>query len=549
MTQRTEHIEKLEKNSVDVLILGGGINGAAAAAALTAKGVRVALIDRSDFAACASSNSSNLAWGGIKYLESGEFLLVNKLCRSRNRLLRYYPSSVQEIRFFTTMRKGFRLPACLVYLGAVFYWLIGAFRTRPPRYLSRKTIRREEPIIAMETVAGGLEYSDAYLPDNDARFVFRFIRAAMGHGGIVANYVEALDSTFADGGWSTQVRDVIGGRRLSIRSTALINACGPYVDTYNQRIGQVTRYRHLFSKGIHLIVDQVTPHPRVLTFFASDGRPFFVIPMGLKTCIGTTDTPVNSPSVEVTEADRQFILDNANALLNLPRPLTKGDIIAERCGVRPLAVTTLHDGATRDWLKLSRRHAIDVDREKRFISLFGGKLTDCINVGDEIAGLVKTFSIAVPDEQRIWYGEPEPTLKADFFHQAAVLRIDGKSRTLAGEPLSQRLWRRYGEYAFPLLKEIAADPGHALYKPIDSIDYTRCELALMARTEMIATLDDFLRRRSKVAQVLRAEEIATHPGLAELCEILFGGEGAEKRRAYLSGDGGTPGEQLFTPEH
>jgi glycerol-3-phosphate dehydrogenase len=532
--QRAEHIENLAEKEFDVLILGGGINGAVAAAALAAKGASVGLIDKNDFASGCSSNSSNLAWGGIKYLESGELLLVNKLCRSRNHLMRHYPSSVKEIRFFTTIRKGFRMPPFMVYLGALFYWFIGAFHTRAPRYLSRRKIRQEEPVIAIKDVAGGLEYSDCYLPDNDSRFVFRFIRAAATQGCSVANYVEALGSDFsAETGWATRARDSVSGREFAIRSRVVINACGPWVDYYNRALGIDTDHHHLFSKGVHLIVDRITDHDRVLAFFASDGRLFFVIPMGLKTCIGTTDTPVKNPRVEVTAEDRQFILDNVNSLLNLSAPLTAADVIAERCGVRPLAVKRVNVDESRDWLKLSRRHAIDTDADRAFISIFGGKLTDCINVGEEIVELVRSLGIHVPDPRRVWYGEPEPARKQAFVEKARALDVDNKIHTLSGEPLSERIWRRYGEYAWRLLEDIAADPERALHKPVASIEYTRCELALMAQTEMIVTLDDFMRRRSKVEQVTRLDSM-NRDGLYEICEILFGAQAADKLDEYLT---------------
>ena len=110
MELRASNVRKLRESTFDVLILGGGINGAVSAAALAAKGVKVALIDRGDFAGLTSSNSSNLAWGGIKYLENHEYFLVNKLCRSRNHLMRSYPSTVKEIRFLTTIQRGFRFP-------------------------------------------------------------------------------------------------------------------------------------------------------------------------------------------------------------------------------------------------------------------------------------------------------------------------------------------------------------------------------------------------------------------------------------------------------
>ncbi len=133
---RNSNLEKLKTETFDVLIVGGGINGAVSAAALAGRGVRVALIDSDDFASGVSSNSSNLAWGGIKYLESHEYLLVNKLCKSRNELMRAYPSTVKEIRFFTTIQRGFRFWSFFVFLGSVLYWSIGRFKTTPPRYLT-----------------------------------------------------------------------------------------------------------------------------------------------------------------------------------------------------------------------------------------------------------------------------------------------------------------------------------------------------------------------------------------------------------------------------
>ena len=141
MKLRETNIAKLKQGTFDVLILGGGINGAVSAAALATKGVKVALIDKNDFAGFASSNSSNLAWGGIKYLETFEFLLVNKLCKSRNHLMKSYPSTVQEIRFFTTIQKGFRLPVLMVYFGTLLYWIMGRFHTKAPLYRSKKKIK------------------------------------------------------------------------------------------------------------------------------------------------------------------------------------------------------------------------------------------------------------------------------------------------------------------------------------------------------------------------------------------------------------------------
>jgi alpha-glycerophosphate oxidase/glycerol-3-phosphate dehydrogenase len=407
MRLRDTNVHKLDDDILDVLIIGGGINGAVSAASLAGRGVKVGLIDREDFASDTSSNSSNLAWGGIKYMESYEFLLVRKLCKCRNQLMREYPSTVKEIRFLTTIQKGFRLPPFLIFLGTILYWVIGLFGTRPPRFLTRAQINRHEPVIDTGSAAGGFEYSDCYLHDNDARFVFNFIRSAMNYGCIAANYMESLGSERAEGIWTTRVRDQISGRVFQVRSRALINACGPYVDTHNQMTGETTEYRHVFSKGIHLTVDKITPNDRVLAFFASDGRLFFVIPMGPKTCIGTTDTRVEDPASPITDEDRLFVLDNVNSRLNLEEPLGMADIIAERCGVRPL-VTRRGNGSDEetDWVQLSRKHEIEVNREGQHLSIFGGKLTDCLNVGDEVAEYIAEMGIDIPDRRRKWYGEP-----------------------------------------------------------------------------------------------------------------------------------------------
>ena len=138
---RKSYIEKLAHDSFDVLIIGGGINGSVAAAALSTRGAHVALVDKGDFASCTSQNSSNLVWGGIKYMESFEFPLVRKLCRSRNQLLRSYPSAIKEIRFYTNLDRGFRHSPSVLYIAALFYWGIGNFFTRGPRLLSPLQIR------------------------------------------------------------------------------------------------------------------------------------------------------------------------------------------------------------------------------------------------------------------------------------------------------------------------------------------------------------------------------------------------------------------------
>jgi len=529
MNLRQSNLKKLGKGTYDVLIIGGGINGAVSAAALSAKGVSVALIDKGDFAGDTSSNSSNLAWGGIKYLESHEYFLVNKLCKSRNHLMRSYPSTVKEVRFLTTIQKGFRFPPLFIYIGTLVYWVFGRFFTNAPKYLPPKSLKNREGKIDTSNAAGGFEYSDAYLYDNDARFVFNFIRQSLNYGCIATNYVESTAARRENGIWKIAAKDNIDGAEFNIQAKVLINACGPNVDKHNKLANQGTEHRHLFSKGVHLIVDRITETKRVLAFFASDGRLFFVIPMGPKTCIGTTDNQVETPFAEVTDGDRDFILDNVNERLSLDKPLTRDDIIAERCGIRPLALKG-KDGVA-DWVKLSRKHAIDVRKEDQHLSIFGGKLTDCINVGDEVATLVRRLGIDLPYAEKKWYGEPGRKMKKEFMHQAKLMHLDALTDPSSSEPLSQRLWRRYGSNAMEMLDAIREDPASAKLL-IENAEYLRCEIEQASRREMITKLEDFLRRRSKISLVVRHEDVINAPGLKEACKILFGDEAEEKLQEY-----------------
>ncbi|MCB1140954.1 MAG: FAD-dependent oxidoreductase [Leptospiraceae bacterium] len=531
MNLRQSNILKLKDTTFDVLILGGGINGGVSAAALAGRGVKTALIEKNDFASFTSQNSSNLAWGGIKYMETFEFPLVRKLCMSRNHLIRSYPSTVQEIRFYTTHSKGFRHGLWKLFAGTWLYWLIGNGFTKVPRLLTKSLMTKEEPIIKLDKADGGFEYSDAFLHDNDARFVFLFIRKALDYGCSAANYIEAESSKFENGIWVTNAIDHVSGEKFTIRSKALINSCGPYVDSFNERTGIKTEHKHVFSKGIHLIVNRLTPNRRVLTFFADDGRLFFVIPMGSKTCIGTTDTKLPSPESEVTPEDRKFVLDNINSRLQLDKALTESDIIAERCGVRPLVVTSSGDGG-KDWMQLSRKHAIEVDKKKHHISIFGGKLTDCLNVGDEVTEEISHFGINIPFRDTKWYGEPSDDVKKEFFHQAKLMDLDSMTNPKSSELLSTRLWRRYGREAFGILENIRQDKKNAEVL-IEGAEYLKAEIEYTAKHEMIVKLEDFLRRRSKMSLVLKKEELKNAKGLKEACDIFFGPDSSKKLNEYF----------------
>ncbi|MDG2301185.1 MAG: FAD-dependent oxidoreductase, partial [Acidimicrobiales bacterium] len=262
MSLRETNLDKLDGGTFDVLIVGGGINGAVSAAALSARGASVALIDRGDFAGFTSQESSNLVWGGIKYLENYEFPLVRKLCMSRNRLMRAYPANVKEIGFLGVVGETAPFPPWVVGVGAFAYWGIGNFKTNAPRPMSPETIERIEPIVNTVGTVGGIEYADAYLKDNDARFVFNFVRSAMDVGAVAANYVELENAERSKGMWHAQLRDCVSGSPVNVEAKVVINAAGPFLDGLNKTWNTHTRNQIVYSKGVHLVVDQLTPNER-----------------------------------------------------------------------------------------------------------------------------------------------------------------------------------------------------------------------------------------------------------------------------------------------
>jgi glycerol-3-phosphate dehydrogenase len=537
MNMRQQHLERLSKSTFDVLIVGGGINGAVSAAALAARGVKVGLIDARDFAGFTSQHSSNLIWGGIKYLETYEFRLVSGLCKARNTLIQHYPSVVKEIRFLTTIPKSFRRHPRLVWAGTWLYWLMGRGFTQTPEYLSSSRIKQEEPAINAAAFRGGVEYSDAYLQDNDARFVFNFVRSAIDSGCIVSNYLSANKAKRdEDGLWSVSVRDELDGSEFNIRCCAVVNAGGAFADSFNSANNIRTRYKHVFSKGIHLIVPRITQRERVLAFIADDGRLFFAIPMGDRTCIGTTDTPVSDPRTQVTEQDRDFVLENINARLDLASPLTRNDIIAERCGVRPLAIEHGADSNV-DFLQLSRKHVVEVTPDTPYISIFGGKLTDCLNVGDEVCQRVAEMGISVQSDEQMddefWYGEPGARQHTLYRDRAMALSLEQVKLRGSDESLMTRLWRRYGMDSFEMLDLIEQDQAQAM-PVIEGSSLFRCELPHLADKEMVATLEDLLHRRTKIGLVTSRDKLKASAGMVELCRIVFGESAQAKYDAYFS---------------
>jgi len=490
--KRREHLDALAANRFDAVIVGAGINGAVTAAALSAHGLSVALVDRGDFAGFTSQESSNLIWGGFKYLQTYEFGLVRKLSLARNRLVNAYPSSVTPIDFLALFDEDSPFPPALAAAGSFAYWAIGGFATKRPKPLSPAKVEVLEPIVNTACAKGGLLYADAMLEDNDARFVYGFVRQAERQGATIANYCEVVAAEFTDDRWKLQITDQTGeGSTIEASARIVINATGPFVDGFNKILHVATEHRIALSKGIHLIVPRIGSGERVLAFFDEDERLYYVIPMDDRSVIGTTDTKVASPYTEVTDQDREFVLRQINDRLDLDEPITVDDVIAERVGVRPLVVKADDDEDQEiDWLELSRKHEIELDRSRGVVSIFGGKLTDCLNVGEELLDVVEELGLPVGARNETWFGEPDSLARVEFLRQASKAGI---GRSLPGD--AALLWRRYGYDAPAVLEWVIEEPELLWEDP----PFHKGEVSWVGANENVVQVDDFLRRRSSLA--------------------------------------------------
>lgn len=518
---RDSNVSALSGSTFDVAVIGGGINGAVSAAALAARGLSVALVERNDFASFTSQESSNMVWGGFKYLQNYELALVWGLSKSRNQLMDAYPTAINEVRFFATLDKTAPFPAWLASLGTFAYWGFGRLATRAPKFFRPKAIKEAVPVVNNATAKGAIEYSDGYMLENDSRFVWTFVRGALDHGAVAVNYAEVVSATYhPEKIWEFGVRDSVNENSFKFKAKSVVNAAGPFVDGLNESWGIKTDNRIVYSKGIHLVVPRVTEQERVLAFFDDTGRLFYVLPMAHRSVIGTTDTRTTNAHEGVLPEDREFLLDQINRRLDLDQPLTEADIISERCGVRPLVVSTYGDDQTEtDWTKLSRKHEVESDEERNVVTIFGGKLTDCLNVGDEIAEALSGLGVKVGPANPEWFGEPPEKQRKKFYTRAASVGLDRKPTVEHAATAAEVLWRRHHLAAHRIIDLIEADSsmGSELFA---NSDVLRGELVLMAEREMLVYPEDFLRRRTKLALILGDKAIAADPGLAELNKTL-----------------------------
>jgi len=352
----------------DLLIVGGGINGAGIARDAAGRGIRTLLVDQGDFGGATSSASTKLIHGGLRYLEHYEFRLVAESLAEREVMLRIAPHLVTPLRFVMPHVPTLR-PAWMIRSGLWLYDHIGGARSLPESTGVRLAPDGFGAGLKPE-FSRGFAYSDART--DDARLVIATLQSAAGHGATVLPRTRLSAARREGGKWHATL-DATGSQR-KITARVLVNAAGPWVDRVIASTGGAMKNAQVrLVKGSHIVVPRVHPGEHAYILQNTDQRIVFIIPYFDRwSLIGTTDVPMEQADQpwEISPAEIRYLIDAANRYLACP--LTERDIVWSFAGIRPL-----YDDGRGDPAAITRDYTLKLDDRDGVVELavFGGKLT------------------------------------------------------------------------------------------------------------------------------------------------------------------------------
>lgn len=382
---RSQLIQRLTTETFDVLVIGGGITGAGIALDAAARGLRVALIEKNDFAFGTSSRSTKLIHGGLRYLKQFEFGLVKEVGSERAIVHDLAPHLVVPEKMLLPLHEKRGLGYWLASGGLKLYdWLAGVKAIDRRRMLTRQQTLRAEPLLKPDGIKGGALYAE-YRTD-DARLTIEIVKAAVAHGAIALSYLEVTGfDVVNDRIQGVRTKDGLSASEYMIKASSVVNAAGPWVDTLREKDGSLSGKRLHLTKGVHVVVPRVRLPLRQAIYFdvEADGRMIFAIPRGRTTYIGTTDTTYNEDkdTVATTREDAEYLLAAVNATFP-DANLHLSDVESSWAGLRPL----IHeDGKSAN--ELSRKDEIFESRSG-LISIAGGKLTGYRKMAERVVNLL-----------------------------------------------------------------------------------------------------------------------------------------------------------------
>ncbi len=480
----------LADGTFDLLVLGGGITGAGVALDAALRGLRVALIDKGDFASGTSSVSSKLVHGGLRYLEHGDFRLVYEALHERARLLRNAPHLVHPLRFLIPFYRGQRVAPWKWRVGLALYDLLaGRGNLRRSRALKADRLRQEFPGLRAEGLRGGAEYFDAQM--DDARLCVEVLRTAALHGAAVANYAEAVGFEVEAGQIrAARVRDHGAGGEFVVRAQQVLNATGPWGDAVRQLAGETGKPALAPTKGVHLVAPDRQLPAALLLLHPADGRVFFVIPWLGKTLLGTTDTETDEPPdrLRVTPDDERYLLEGYNH--HFAPPLSPADVLGSFVGVRPLLRADSAAPSAR-----SREYHLTTG-PTGLLTVAGGKYTTYRHMAEVITDAVcARLGVRRPCRTRDFPLDGTPEGPWQPFAADAVRRL--KETYRLDEAAAGHLVGRYGKRADDVAAYVGRDAALAAPVVVGEPDLL-AELAYHRDHEMALRPADFLLRRTRL---------------------------------------------------
>jgi glycerol-3-phosphate dehydrogenase len=484
----------------DVLVIGGGITGAAILRKATRAGWRTLLVEQRDFSSGTSSRSSKLVHGGFRYLNQGQLHVVRDSVRQRRRLIAEAPGLIEPVGFTLAHYRGDRPSPWLYQVGLALYDLLAA-QWNHQRY-DVESYARIAPHVTRDGLVAGLRCVEA--TTDDARLVFRLIAEAVADGGAALNYVAATTLLRErDLVVGARVRDMVSLREAEVHARVVINATGAWADQVRGQLDAAPHMRPL--RGSHLVFPAWRfPVAQVIAFrHPLDRRYVSVVPWEDVTLVGTTDLDHRQAlDVEPTISPEEVAYLMAGVEAVFPSlALTLDDIVATFSGVRPVI-----DTGKADPSKEARDHL--VLEEHRLVTVTGGKLT--------------TFDLIAQDALAIaqsWL--PEPKARQ---HDAAIFEAgEDELPAVLSEQARRRLQGRYGVLSAALVARAKAGE----LERIPGTTTLWAELRWAAHNEQVVHLDDLLLRRVRLGLQIPQGAAALLPRIRSLCQEELGWDDRE----------------------
>jgi glycerol-3-phosphate dehydrogenase len=489
---RKNIVEQLTSKQFDLLVIGGGITGCGIALDAALRGMKVALIEKNDFASGTSSRSTKLIHGGLRYLKQLEVKLVHDVGSERAIVHRNARHVVIPEKMLLPIVQDGSLGKNSSSLGLLVYDLLaGVKKDERRKMLNKHDTLKAEPLLATEKLVGGGLYFE-YRTD-DSRLTIEIAKSAFANGATLLNYTESKNFIYNDAKKIVGVKalDRISNTEVEIKATTVVNACGPWVDLLRKEDNSLKGKRLLLTKGVHLVFPyEKLPLQQAAYFDVGDGRMIFAIPRNNITYAGTTDTVYNQSidKPQCSKEDAEYLLKAINTIFPTVS-LKKEDIVSSWAGLRPL----IHEEG-KSASEVSRKDEVMIS-DSGLISIAGGKLTGYRLMASKIVDLVakklnKDFGTCKTKNFRLSGGEFSTEL--EFLKALELFLEQGKEASVPSEKVREWFFR-YGKNVSFLIDNV----NQLRAKNTDPQQlFDIAELHYCIAHEMVAHPADFLIRRT-----------------------------------------------------